>query len=249
MPITWSLDAAKAFTGSWSLKLSFSRPPPGTPQITHYQKLYTLGVAFTPDLVLQYQFQTPVAAPAAAGLYWILRSPDGTKQCRMEPLQGPCAGWKSGLVLIGEADEDDGAVVVELGAYYTPSAEDTAHTELWVGEVLVAALEDEDDTAWSSISSIYVNRGVDGKRRLSWNLYRGDILSGAVETQPVFWSPETREYAFFILWKETKVMGVAYAREWVLADGVEDEIDGWRVDGVTWNGKVRHGGSHRETKH
>ncbi|KAF8245858.1 hypothetical protein K440DRAFT_633188 [Wilcoxina mikolae CBS 423.85] len=230
-----SYDSTKAFTGAWSLKIIF----PPSPSI-QYTPLYSVGIKFVPDLVLQYVFQTPTSG--VAGLYWDFLSQSGTKERRMEAFEGPCAGWKSGSVLAGDEDVD-GSTITEVGVYCSPSSSSSVSSEMWLGELIFTTLDDSEDGQHpSKITSVVFRPGeAGGSAKVTWNVYPSFADDGVVKkrTRAGMWSDQTMDYAYFIVWKGSKMMGVAYACEFVVKG--KDDGDGWRVSGVTWEGAVFEG--------
>lgn len=192
--------------------------------------------------MLQYVFtaSASLGASGGAGLYWDFTTDAGTVR-RSEPFDGPCSGWKSGSVLAADEDDDNnvdsGSVLVEVGVY----AHAGTTTELWLGELKITTLE-VDDLPRSKLSSV-VASAEGGDVRLAWNVY-ASLSEWAPGRSMGLWSEQTKDFAYFVVWKGEEVRGVAYACVFV-ATAAEEEGEGrtvgWRVDGVTWDGEVVKG--------
>jgi hypothetical protein len=157
----------------------------------------------------------------------------------MEAFEGPCAGWKSVSVLTGDEDVD-GFTITEVGVYSSPSS---VPLEMWLGELIFTTLDDsEEGKQPSKITSVVFHPAEAGvNAKVSWNLYPFFADEGVINKRRRvgMWSDQTMDYAYFIVWKNSIMMGVAYACEFVVKG--EDDGEGWRVSGVTWEGAVFEG--------
>ena len=215
---------------------------------------------------MQYVFQTQAPAGSAAGavgLYWEFRDPkSGDKVRHMEVFEGGSAAagrWQSGRVLLGDEDVC-GFTITEVGVYHhcnTPKVsadeiedENGEGQEVWLGELMITTLDDDDDHHHgdeppTKITGVVFHPATDGeKAKITWNLYPS-IASDAVVAKRAkagMWSEQTKDYAYFIVSKDSKWMGLAHASEFLVLEDDRSGGDGgdfgkgWRVTGVTWEG-------------
>jgi len=180
--------------------------------------------------------------------------------------------WQSSRVLLGDEDVC-GFTITEVGVYHhcnipkvsAPAPrggdetgdEDGEDQEVWLGELMITALDgdgnddDDDDRRHgdeppTKITGVVFHPATDGvKAKITWNLYPS-IASDAVVAKRAkagMWSEQTKDYAYFIVFKDSKWMGLAHASEYLVledgrsgGDGGGDLGKGWRVTGVTWEG-------------
>ena len=142
-----------------------------------------------------------------------------------------------------------GAVVVELGVA-APHALTLGQLGITLPPPATAAVE-----SMSSISpailrpAVEMPEGSSRSTRLSWNIYP-NYDEALQETRAAgMWSEETRDFAWFVVWKGGICRGLAWATEFLLGDaeaaagGEEAGESGgkWRVSGVRWDGRVVEG--------
>lgn len=131
---------------------------------------------------------------------------------------------------LAEDGDADGSTVVEMGVFFSGGA--LAGEELWLGEVLMSTLE-KDGLPDSTISSVVVRPAAEaGKMKLSWSVYPGGRRRGKG-----MWSEQTKEFAYFLVWKGEQLRGAAYACEFVAGAAEAEGGEEWRVSGVTWDGR------------
>jgi len=233
--LQWTLDAGNAYTGAWSLKLT----SPASQAYEHlYLPLYKLGIIHTTDLVLHYVLRTDTGT-SGWGLYWDFVSSDGTKIRRTEPIDDIYGVWKTGSVLTGDEDVES-HILVELGIYRVSPSPSGA--TLWLGELMLTTLDTESDNQPAFISSVVPKPSGTGRTKLTWSVYStfGSEIIQEKRKQKECWSEQTKDFAYFVVWKGEQMVGVAYACEYVI-DGTIEGGDRWRVSGVTWEGIVWEG--------
>lgn len=113
-----------------------------------------------------------------------------------------------------------GGTVVEVGMQGSGGVNPAP---LWIGEIKVRTAKEEPTTA--VVGSVVHEKT---EKALTWSVYNGDLSLSAT----------TRDFAYFLVYNGAKMLGLAFCCRFNL--GGEEGADGWRVQGVTWDGQVRN---------
>lgn len=263
-PFQWSLDDIHAFTGGWSLKSSFSphlatstTAATSASSETYYSTVFSLAITYMPLLVLRYAALVPTAVSGEAGLYWDFLSSSSTDSNRrvrrfvaLEKSSASDSGWVTGEVLA--ADEDmEGHILVEVGVYYktpSPFLSQPPITDFWIGEIVIKPLDTDTDDSQIIITNIITGGlSLSHKPKVQWSIY-----NSMPPSHHDMWSEITKEFSYFLVWDDTKMIGIAFACEFVVgisSEGGEDQggenhevdLEGLWVCGVSWDGRVIKG--------
>lgn len=261
--IKWVYSNKTAYMGAWSLSIFATPPrrPHGDAESGYSCPLYKLGIKLAKDLILKFTYQLPADTGETTGLYCDIAYGWQTEKEQIKrytydirdatPIE-ELDGWVTAYTpILGDEKEAAGSRVVEVGIFYRPPIA-TPHTGrsrtidisgvptriATFGELLITTLGTEAEDQPSLISKIIPTETPAGKLKLTWNVYP-TYGSAAVQVKRDrgMWSNLTKDFSWFVVWNGTQFVGVSYCLEFVIdAEGMSDE--GWRVDGVTWEGAV-----------
>lgn len=262
--IKWVYSNKTAYMGAWSISI-FATPPRNPQGGTHPKyscPLYKLGIKVTRDLILKFTYQLPADSGETIGLYcdiaygwktekeqikrYIYDIKDATPTEELD-------GWVTAHIsILGDEQDVAESRIVEVGVFYQPPIA-TSHigrsrtidisgvpTRIATfGELLITTPDTGTENQPSPISKIIPSKTAVGKLKLAWNVYptHGNDAIQAKRDHGM-WSKLTKDFAWFVVWKGTRFVGVSHCLEFVVDTEEMADDDEWRVDGVTWEGVV-----------
>ncbi|KAL7270457.1 hypothetical protein RUND412_006843 [Rhizina undulata] len=247
-PLQWKNSQTTAYTGGNSIAITIL--PLSQPSMLYLCPLYKLGAKWSKDLIFQFSIKLPQSDAKGLSFYYELTKPGSTTFHTYElesftsnpPGEG---GWITASTHLPAPEwlVNNNTTITQFGvSYRPPSMPSTTAEILIIGELLLTTLDTESDNQPSFISSVLTQCITPGKIKLTWSVYatHGSEVLREKRKKPGMWSERTKDFAYFLVWRGTVLMGVAYALDYLVREDQVGEGE-WRVDGVTWEGNVFSG--------